>query len=407
MKLHIVGGFLGSGKTTAITGISTILLNKGKKVGVVTNDQGTYLVDTRFVKSNNIQTEEVTNGCFCCNFDSLSSKIETLKEAAQPDYIFAESVGSCTDIVATVIKPMLIFKKELFDNITFSVFADSRLLLNFLRGNELPFSNDILYIYAKQLEEADLLIVNKTDLLNKDEFKEIKDLIELKLTTSKILYQVSINENSLTNWLETIDAITRQKRESLNIDYDIYGKGEADLAWLDEEIMIESESENVTSFAYYLIEEIIRQIKQQHFTIGHLKFMLIDDAWNQKISFTTISDEDFNQKQHYHSSKKIKIMVNARIETTPDQAKEIIKNAIEAISTPSINITESNAVAFQPGYPNPTHRITRAMPCCDDCQCIKRLNKLNDGESGNESGYSESEFNECLCECSGNEDCGC
>lgn len=405
MKLHIVGGFLGSGKTTAITGISTILMNRGKKVGVVTNDQGTYLVDTRFVESNKIPAEEVTNGCFCCNFDSLSAKVEQLKEATQPDYIFAESVGSCTDIVATVIKPMLIFKKELFDSITFSVFADSRLLLSFLRGDKLPFSDDIFYIYAKQLEEADLLIVNKTDLLSTDELEEIKELIDLKLTTAKILYQVSINESSLNNWLETIDTITRQKRESLAIDYDIYGKGEADLAWLDEEIMIESENENVTLFAYQLIEEILLQIKQQHFTIGHLKFMLIDHEWNQKISFTTTSTESFANEQSHHSSKQIKIMVNARIETTPDQAKEIIKNAIAAISAPRIIITESNAVAFQPGYPNPTHRITRAMPCCDDCQCIKRLNRLNNGEIENDTDDNETEFHECLCECSENGDC--
>ncbi|NWJ51255.1 MAG: hypothetical protein HXX14_10350 [Bacteroidetes bacterium] len=407
MKLHVVGGFLGSGKTTAITGISTILMNKGKKVGVVTNDQGTYLVDTRFVESNKIPTEEVTNGCFCCNFDSLSSKIEQLKEAAQPDYIFAESVGSCTDIVATVIKPMLIFKKELFSNITFSVFADSRLLLSFLRGDKLPFSDDIFYIYAKQLEEADLLVVNKTDLLNKEELEEIKELIGLKLTTSKILYQVSINENSLNNWLETIDTIKRQKRESLAIDYDIYGKGEADLAWLDEEITIESENRNATAFAYQLIEEILSLIRHHHFTIGHLKFMLIDQEWNQKISFTTISSENVINKQLHHSSKQIKIMVNARIETTPDQAKEIIKNAILAISTPEITITESNAIAFQPGYPNPTHRIIRSMPCCDDCQCIKRLNRLNNEGIDHNIDDQETAFTECLCECSEDEDCCC
>ncbi len=407
MKLHVVGGFLGSGKTTAITGISTILMNKGKKVGVITNDQGAFLVDTRFVESKNIMTKEVTNGCFCCNFDSLSSKIEQLKEAAQPDYIFAESVGSCTDIVATVIKPLLIFKKDFFDAITFSVFADSRLLLNFLRGNKLPFSNDILYIYAKQLEEADLLVVNKTDLLNKDELNELKELISLKLTTSKLLYQISIDESSLINWLETIDAITRQKRESLAIDYDIYGKGEAGLAWLDEGILIESKNKNAIHFAYQLIENILQQIGSRHITIGHLKFMLSDEKWNQKISYTTVLHENIANDQLSHLSKQIKIMVNARIETTPDQAKEIIKNAIEALLTPEITISENNAIAFQPGYPNPTHRITRAMPCCDDCQCIKRLNRLNSGENGMVTDGSETMFTECLCECSEDEDCCC
>src|ERR1035437_1309558 len=129
MKLHIIGGFLGSGKTTAITNASKLLMHHGKKVAVITNDQGKYLVDTSFVDSNNIPAAEVTNGCFCCNFNSLSEQIELLKDKIHPDCIFAESVGSCTDLVATVLKPLQLLKKELFDMLTFSVFVDSRLLL--------------------------------------------------------------------------------------------------------------------------------------------------------------------------------------------------------------------------------------------------------------------------------------
>lgn len=50
MKLHLVGGFLGSGKTTAIINAAKKLMKDGKRVGVITNDQGRYLVDTAFSK---------------------------------------------------------------------------------------------------------------------------------------------------------------------------------------------------------------------------------------------------------------------------------------------------------------------------------------------------------------------
>ena len=78
MKIHLLSGFLGSGKTTAIQQASHALIQQGIKTGVVTNDQGEELVDTAFLKNNNLTTLEVTGGCFCCNYEKLSSAIKTL-----------------------------------------------------------------------------------------------------------------------------------------------------------------------------------------------------------------------------------------------------------------------------------------------------------------------------------------
>ena len=56
MKLHLVGGFLGSGKTIAIIAAAKNLMAEGLCVGVVTNDQGKYLVDTAFLALSGIPT---------------------------------------------------------------------------------------------------------------------------------------------------------------------------------------------------------------------------------------------------------------------------------------------------------------------------------------------------------------
>ncbi|MBZ0290182.1 MAG: cobalamin biosynthesis protein P47K, partial [Anaerolineae bacterium] len=99
MDVHVVGGFLGSGKTTAIIGAAKHLVAQGKRVGIITNDQGRYLVDTAFFRLADMPTVEVSGGCFCCNYGDLMMQIDTLTQQAQPDVIFAESVGSCADIV--------------------------------------------------------------------------------------------------------------------------------------------------------------------------------------------------------------------------------------------------------------------------------------------------------------------
>ena len=172
MKLCLVSGFLGSGKTTAITTASKMLLRDKVRAAIITNDQGSQLVDTAFTTNLKIPTGEIKNGCFCCNYDQFHSEIQRLNQSTQPEIIFAEAVGSCADLVATVINPTLRFDPA--TTITFSVFADGPVLLSMLDGRSLFISEDIQYIYKKQLEEANILVVNKSDMLDQDGMARIK-----------------------------------------------------------------------------------------------------------------------------------------------------------------------------------------------------------------------------------------
>ena len=107
----MIGGFLGAGKTTAVAALAARLTQRGLRVGLITNDQGSELVDTAMLRSKGFATEEIPGGCFCCRFNSLVDAAEKLDSASSPDAFIAEPVGSCTDLVATVIQPI----KRLFD----------------------------------------------------------------------------------------------------------------------------------------------------------------------------------------------------------------------------------------------------------------------------------------------------
>lgn len=393
MKLHIVGGFLGSGKTTAITNAAKLLMQQGNKVAVVTNDQGKYLVDTSFIGSNDIPTAEVTNGCFCCNFNSLSDQLEFLEQTVQPDCIFAESVGSCTDLVATVLKPLQLLKNDLFDELTFTVFVDSRLLMDHLLGKNMPFSDEISYIFAKQIEEADLLVINKIDLLQSEDSKVLRDLTNTHFDRKILINQNSLDSLNIQKWITTLDTLPIKRRDSLDIDYQIYGQGEADLAWLDEEISIHSEDQSAWDCALQFIESMVDEIKQKKIAVGHLKFLLKGEEFSHKISFTTILDENWKNDLPSLVISDVQIMVNSRIETTPDMTREIVRKGIATISGQGVLIRESQEHAFQPGFPNPTHRISQKLPCCGKCRCIKNLNN--------------NQIEACLCKSNAVENCCC
>src|SRR6476469_676252 len=114
-----LGGFLGAGKTTLILAASRILHSRGIRPAAILNDQGSELVDTHAA----VAADQVTGGCFCCRFSDLIDAAHRL-HAHEPDVIFAEAVGSCTDISATTLQPLKLYYGHQFRLAAYSVLVD-------------------------------------------------------------------------------------------------------------------------------------------------------------------------------------------------------------------------------------------------------------------------------------------
>ena len=173
VRLIFVGGFLGSGKTTALGALAGILVRRGKKVGIITNDQSGNLTDTlvvrQMVNNENVSVEEVVGGCFCCKFDELVDQLERVL-VHEPDILLGEPVGSCTDFVASVANPIRVNYGDGFVFAPFSTMVDPDRVRELLLG-ETPSTmpEDVAYLFGKQLEEADLVVLNKIDRLSAEE----------------------------------------------------------------------------------------------------------------------------------------------------------------------------------------------------------------------------------------------
>lgn len=359
MKIHLIGGFLGSGKTTAITNSAKVLKSKGINTAVITNDQGNYLVDSFFVTSEEISLGEVTGGCFCCNYDELTSQIDTLKNNSNPEVIFAETVGSCTDLIATVLKPLLTLRNSDIEEVTFSSLVDSRLLLMHLMKIELPFSSETNYIWEKQIEEAEILVVNKFDLLSPEESLTVKSLAIKEYPSKKMLFQNSLSSASVLDWINVINQPGEKKEHtSIDIDYDIYGAGEANLAWLDEEIEFKSNDNSALKTTSDFIDNLTNTIITENFPIGHLKFLLSYNNKSHKISFTTLDEKNRQEIETSEKVETVHLIVNARIQSTPENLRQLVMNEINRLKlTDNITIQEKCVSCFSPGFPNPTHRF--------------------------------------------------
>ena len=120
----MIGGFLGAGKTTAVSKLAKHLGGQGLRVGLITNDQGNQLVDTAMLASHGFPVQEISGGCFCCRFSSLVDAAVRLRDRDRPDVFLAEPVGSCTDLAATVSLPLQQIYGDPFEISPLSVVVD-------------------------------------------------------------------------------------------------------------------------------------------------------------------------------------------------------------------------------------------------------------------------------------------
>ena len=166
IRFIMIGGFLGAGKTTTMGRLARAYARRGLRVGLVTNDQADNLVDTKSLEAQGFPVEEVAGACFCCKFDELVDKVNKLGSDNRPDVIVAEPVGSCTDLVATVVQPLRDIYRDQFKVTPYGVLFKPSHGLRILRNEpNAGFSPKAAYIFRKQLEEADAIVINRIDEL--------------------------------------------------------------------------------------------------------------------------------------------------------------------------------------------------------------------------------------------------
>ena len=234
-KLMIIGGFLGAGKTTSILALARSLADAGHKVGIVTNDQGSHLVDTEYLHSQGFPVLEVTGGCFCCNFDQFAARLAELQALDYPDYVLAEPVGSCTDLIATLMKPLRQHHDAEVALAPLSVVVDPRRLRRYMRDQDSLFPNEVNYLFNRQLTEADLIVLNKTDTLDRPEIQAMTDFLKARFRGIEVLAISARSGAGLPDWLGQLAASRPVSvlQPSMAVDYAVYARAEAVLGWLN------------------------------------------------------------------------------------------------------------------------------------------------------------------------------
>jgi G3E family GTPase len=359
-RFIIVGGFLGMGKTTAMLQLAAELRRRGFRPGLITNDQSTDLVDTARAAAAGFAVREITGGCFCCRFESLVHLGDDFRAAAaHPDVLIAEPVGSCTDLRATVGYPMCDECSDRYLLSPFSVLVDPALCRELLTPPPAPrFSPNILYIAAKQLEEADIILLNKSDLLSPADCGQLLHLLQLRFPAATIRAISCTTGVGLPEWFDLLLARQIEPRPTMEVDYDRYADGEARLGWINIRARITAPAPFDANVALLDLASHIRN--QLHVPIAHLKLTLAAPDGLDLAAVGLVDPTNAPVLTHCFPrplppAEAARLLINLRAEADAALLKPLLLQLLSNL--PQFTLTIEHIAAFQPGRPEPQRRV--------------------------------------------------
>ena len=338
-----VGGFLGAGKTTLILAAARELKERGMRCAAILNDQSDALVDTQLAGLHNVPSDEVTAGCFCCRFSDLTTQLESMQEY-RPDVIFAEPVGSCTDIAATVLHPLL--HEGTYRLAPFTVLVDPA------RAEAVAGTTadaNIAFLFRKQLQEADIVCVTKSDLH--------VDCPDIGVTHIR---RISARTGQgVAAWLDEVLAgkLSAQK-EVLDIDYERYAQAEAALAWLNFHAVFEPrEPLSPAMLLGPLLDGFDCSLAKAHIQIVHLKAIDETPAGYVKAAMCANGQEPAVEGALDASpTLRHKITLNIRALGEPETMTAIVEGELQKLDG---HFIERTMRCFRPAAARPERRVLR------------------------------------------------
>ncbi len=222
------------------------------------------------------------------------------------------------------------------------------------------FSPQAEYIFRKQIEEADFVIVNRIDELSAGEVEELVRLLGEHFPGRPVVRMSATTGEGFDGLCEFLDQRGGFGRRLMDVDYDIYAEGEAELGWLNSQLTLSAKSPfDLDQFMLALLQRMQGELALIAAETAHLKIIGLWEGYYGVANLVSSFSGPVLSLPSSCQTRQAQVVVNARVATAPENLTRVVRDCIESEAANIDAVATINTLqSFRPGRPVPTHRIS-------------------------------------------------
>ncbi|MFH1743014.1 MAG: GTP-binding protein [bacterium] len=352
VRVQVLGGFLGSGKTTAVIALARHFTRQGYHVAAITNDHGDIGFDAQTIRAESIDAREISEGCLCCRFQDFLYAADNLLENVKPDIVLAEPVGTCLYLPRGLLLPLSRYARERYTVGPLSVLVDPHRFRSMISGHD--FDPSVRYLFEQQLGEADILVINKSDTLSPSDCEQLMKDISARYPKASVHVISALRGDGIEEWatnlLET--AWEESKGDDSRADYEEYRRAESTLGYLDAIVKWESSNDlDTVALARGTIALLQHRLNGLGVPVAHMKMAVVSAKNSFRVHWIAHEDPEWIDLPPGPVTEN-SMIVTIRAQGDPEQIEGLFKSTVRDVSNVQhVEPLFESVTAFRPWPP--------------------------------------------------------
>jgi len=318
-KFMVASGFLGAGKTTGMVALADHINANGGKASVIANDLGAKnLVDTKFSAACGCDITELTGECICYQTENLVDRLKCLMDYEHYDLVMSDIPGCGVGALDHVYHKLDKDYHGEFELAPFTVIADPERLRTIMPEQaDINLPEEMNYLFRAQLQEADVVVLNKIDLLTDDGIEVYLKFLRDFCPDATVF---AISAKNKTNISQVADYIMVHEAQLRKVDIGYDGPefiaAEQKLSWYNRQLYVKicCGTFDGNAFLTDLVEAIRARLKNKQRNVPHLKIYAEGtDGTACKISLLGVDYDLLFDSRLGQACADLPVIINARL----------------------------------------------------------------------------------------------